>query len=445
MTAKLSLTSTSPASPASAPTKKSNQVDLSALGRFIRGAADSQPEPVSKPVSARPNPIATQTDLGTRLASQSGLAPTRALPASGSTWRWTAAESASTSSDGLLEDVVEKVTEVVQMDPRSTGFGAIKNLIEKWNKNRDTIAVFDNFGDDQDPDDSHGDDVSFVVDANGQVSEAQIRRFETNGGSSWNEDESLEDFLAERGTGLLNATSDNLETILDKPGKVTVINQSQSVSEIRVVDDLYRSMGNDPALRSRVLDELGLPDDASEKEVLEGLVQTADFGFENNRDLREARQRYQQLSVDLDNQGILHVVTAGNTGRFLEKLESLGIETDSNFTESVLFTPDKIVVAASTGATHEEIADFSTPSAFVTVAIDGTDIPVVSGTSSGTSHAAPQVTALIDDLRRINPDLSNAQIRQILARAGTSTGAGRELEGSGVLDPEEARRLAAAA
>ncbi len=88
------------------------------------------------------------------------------------------------------------------------------------------------------------------------------------------------------------------------------------------------------------------------------------------RDLKEARERYQNLSSELEDEGILH---------------------DENFTESVLFTPDKIVVAASTGGLPEKIADFSTPSDFVTVAIDGTEIPVVMGTSSGTSHAAPQV------------------------------------------------------
>ena len=82
-----------------------------------------------------------------------------------------------------------------------------------------------------------------------------------------------------------------------------------------------------------------------------------------------------------------------------------------------------IVMAASTGGKRDQIADFSTPSDFVTVAIDGTDIEVAEATANGTSFSAPQVTALIAEMRRINPELTNDQVRDLLAQAATDTSA----------------------
>jgi hypothetical protein len=349
----------------------------------------------------------------------------------------TAALGALPGADSAVRSLTERFREAAtQVKPEGLSFGGgILEFLKKFGPQDDTIAIFDDFGDGV----THGDNVTQVVQDNSTAEATQIRQIETGGSSGGG---SLEERIANRATGLLNSTSDGIEAILKNPGNIEVINQSQSVSEIRVVDDMWDSVKGDPEARGDLAEELGLPRDAEEKDIIQGLVDKVDEVFEGSEEIAEAKERYDDVSQQLEDKGILHVVTAGNTGDELAAWDAMGITHDDDFTNSVLFNDHTIVVAASTGQDPDGIANFSTPSDHVTLAVDGTDIPVVSGTSNGTSFAAPQVSAVISEMRKINPDLTNDQIRDMLKKASTDTAASSREEGAGILNADRALVLA---
>jgi len=326
--------------------------------------------------------------------------------------------------------------------PQADGGNLRKEFLSRLNPGDDTIALFDSFG----PGTTHGDDVQHVVDENSEYSDGEIRTVPV-GSSGAPAGASLDERIEHRASSFLDSTSDAMQGVLDNPGDITVINQSQSISPVRVADEMWREVSGDPEAKAALAQELGLEEGASDTEVLQALVDRVDGVFENSTEIAESKERYDNLSGQLEDAGILHVVTAGNTGRFLDTLDRMGVNYDGDFADSVLFNEHTIVVAASEGAggLKDRIADFSTPSDFVTVAIDGTDIPVEGGrTADGTSFAAPQVTALIAEIRRINPDLTNDQVREILDHAATDTRATDQEEGHGILDADQALDLARA-
>ncbi|ADO75468.1 S8 family serine peptidase [Stigmatella aurantiaca] len=321
---------------------------------------------------------------------------------------------------------------------QAAGGNAIKDFLSRLNPGDDTIAIFDSFG----PGTTHGDNVEHVVDENSEYSDDDIRTVPV-GSSPAPAGASLDERIEQRASSFLDSTSDAMQGILDNPGDITVINQSQSISPVRIADEMWQEVRNDPEAKAELAQELGLEEGASDTEILQALVDRVDGVFENSPEIAASKERYDRLSGELEDAGILHVVTAGNTGDFLDTLDEMGVEYDGDFADSVLFNEHTIVVAASTGGKRDQIADFSTPSDFVTVAIDGTDIEVVGGeTANGTSFAAPQVTALIAEMRRINPDLTNDEIRDLLAKAATDTSATAQEEGHGILDPDKALMLA---
>ncbi|MFE8597183.1 S8 family serine peptidase [Archangium violaceum] len=318
------------------------------------------------------------------------------------------------------------------------GGKAVKDFLSRLNPGDDNIAIFDSFG----PGTTHGDNVEHVVDENSEYSDDDIRTVGV-GSSSPPAGASLDERIEHRASSFLDSTSDAMQGVLDNPDDITVINQSQSISPVRIADEMWSDVRNDPEAKAELAQELGLEEGASDTEILQALVDHVDGVFENSPEIAASKKRYDKLSGELEDAGILHVVTAGNTGDFLDTLDGMGVEYDGDFANSVLFNEHTIVVAASTGGKRDQIADFSTPSDFVTVAIDGTDIEVAGGnTANGTSFAAPQVTALIAEMRRINPELTNDEIRDLLAKAATDTSATAQEEGHGILDPDKALTLA---
>jgi hypothetical protein len=67
-------------------------------------------------------------------------------------------------------------------------------------------------------------------------------------------------------------------------------------------------------LLGNLAEKLGLKRDASDKDIIQGLVNKVDKVFEGSKEISKARRRYNDLSQQLEDKGILHVVTAGNMG-----------------------------------------------------------------------------------------------------------------------------------
>jgi hypothetical protein len=340
-------------------------------------------------------------------------------------------------AEPMVRSLSERLREAAaQVKPEGRPFGdGILEFLKKFGPQDDTIAIFDVFSDGV----THGDDVSQVVKDHSTTQATQLRQVDMRGTSLSG---SLEERIEQRATGLLNDTSDGIESILKNPGNIKVINQSMGTDELRVASSMWNEVRDEPQVRGNLAEKLGLKRDASDKDIIQGLVNKVDKVFEGSKEISKARQRYNDLSQQLEDKGILHVVTAGNMGEVLKEWDAMGIKHDEDFTHSVLFNKHKIVVAASTGENPDGIAGFSSPGKHVTLAMDGTDVPVVNGTDSGTSFAAPQVSAVISEMRKINPDLTNDQIRDMLKKASTDTKASKREEGAGILNADRALLLA---
>lgn len=335
---------------------------------------------------------------------------------------------------------------------------------EPDNNDTATIAIFDSFDNAGDPGvTTHGEKVEQVIlDAGFQ--DEDIQRYDTGGGSSMSPllnaaegelAEPLDGYIEDRFSGLLNATSDNLESILEDPDSdIQTINQSQSVCEARVVESLFLetdgqvdqnlspaeralALQKEAEFRENLCDELGLPADATDGELLQALTDRVHAVTEDSEEVQLAQQRFDRLSAEADRRGIVHVVTAGNLGDFAIELEELGVDVPEGFFQSAFDNGHTTVV----GATDDDggPAIFSSPDAGAEFALDGTQVEMtvdgVEFSPSGTSFSAPAVAALVADMRQIYPGITDEQIEEILALSAKSNGDQAQL-GAGEIQPQ---------
>ncbi len=318
-----------------------------------------------------------------------------------------------------------------------------------------TIAVFDSFNAKPDEENSHGELVEGVIQAEGFEDE-DVQRYQINGGGSLSDlrrdlengkNEGLDSYIEDRFTGLLDNTTGGLEEILDdKDSKITVVNQSQSVAEARVARDLWDEAKEDEEFRNNLAQTLELPEGASDREFVQALVDhIGDVAGSSDR-IAESKERYDEVSRKASEAGLAHVVTSGNLGSFASELEDLGVETDQQFFRSALANDYKTVVGAVDNRNGS--ATFNSPNAGAEISAPGVNLEITTQEGNterknGTSFAAPQVAALIAQIKAANPNLSPQEIEDlIISEAGRSRGP-RDEVGAGVIQPEEVLELAA--
>lgn len=314
-----------------------------------------------------------------------------------------------------------------------------------------SVAVFDDFNGTpgQTP---HGNEVTSVLGQSEGPGGAPICRYETNGNASvkplldphQNLGKNLNQYIQARYVNLLDSTSSNLENVLGNPySNVRTINQSQSVSQGKLVENLNDMATQNPGFRARLEHTLGLHKGASQAEFLKALVSRVHTSVAGNRRIARAKQRYDVLSSYAAKRGISHVVTPGNLGDLAQQLKASGVKVPGDFYDNALNNRQAIVVGATDGNGHA--ASFTTPHGGVKVSADGVDIPSYANGSAqavdGTSFAAPQVSATIARMQEINPNLNPAQIQQILRNSSQNLGDHSEL-GAGQLRPDVALALA---
>lgn len=325
-----------------------------------------------------------------------------------------------------------------------------------------TVAIFDSFDSTvSSSDSSHGELVeSIFLDAG--FEDEDIQRFQIGGGGSLSglaegladgDEEALQNYVEDRITGLLDSTSDGLEEILDDDdSQIRTINQSQSQAEARVTRDIWEEAKEDDEFRADLAGSLGLPEDASDEELAQALVDEVDGVVESSDRIAESRERYDELSEEAADRGITHVVTSGNLGSFGRELEDLGVEVDDDFYTSVLANDHVTVVAAvddmMTDSTRDDASEsFNSPFAEAEIAAAGDvldpehdDGPTV---RDGTSYAAPKVAAAAALIAAENPDLTHQEIEELLLETSDRIKAPEGEIGMGVLDLEEALEEAA--
>jgi hypothetical protein len=371
--------------------------------------------------------------------------------------------------EGLLDDLVDGARDRV-VDVVGGVVGFLDDLINGRHRNDDrlaedreenaTVAVIDYFGEDgEDPE--HGDLVESILMDHSGLTEEQIQRYRAGGVPGISElaeaspeefGQALDDYVEGWSTGLLDASSDAIEDILsDENTSIRTINQSLGAPEIRIAGEIANRLKSDPAFRERFLDYAGLDSEASEREVMQALVDEVSDSRRSNETIAESKERYDSLVREAYDRGITTIDSSGNYGRFARELEELGVETDDEFHTDLLNNPLVLSVGGTdsngTAALEDdEVSGFTSPNAGADIAAQGSEVTtVIDGqehSGGGTSFSAPQVAAAAAVLAERYPELSAAQIRSILLRTAENPGLDSDLVGAGIVQQEEALELA---
>ncbi len=372
------------------------------------------------------------------------------------------------SGEGLIDDIKDGFESAKERakDFFRDLFSSHRRRDERLAEDREenpTVAVIDIFDTDDTKDEpTHGEQVEAILMEHSGLTDQDIQRYRAGGGGNIEElvnatpeqfGEIFDKYIEDRTTGLLDGSSDAIEDILsDKDTDIRTINQSLGAPESRIANDIARRMDEDPAFRERFLDYAGLDAEASEKEVLQALVDEVSHSRRGNETIQESKERYDRLVEEAYDRGITTIDSAGNYGAFARRLEALGVETDDEFHTDVLNTP----LVLSVGATNtrgtealedDSVARFSSPNAGADIAANGTAVSsTVDGktrTGDGTSFSAPQVAAVAAVLAREYPELTAAQIQEILiSTAVNPAGLDSDIVGAGVVQQQAALDLA---
>ncbi len=330
--------------------------------------------------------------------------------------------------------------------PRHSGYA------ERYEPNA-TVAVFDNFRDTANRT-THGEQVENIMVQQG-LTDRDIQRFHSGEGgidprplrqasNPGQFHHALNGYIERSFTGLLSATSNNMETILDDPNsQIQVINQSQGISGADVTQRLMSMAGEDPQLKARLMQDLGLPPGASKRQFVEALANRVQSVSENSPAVQAETQRYEELSAEADARGINHVVASGNNGQVASMMRNLGIEMDPSFYGNALHNEH----TTSVGALNEQgtgPASFSAPEAEIATQGQGV-LTTADGQVdfiNGTSFAAPQVAAQMALMRRRNPSLSDEEAEEVLTATANPVAGDPSQAGAGAMDPRQAQWLA---
>lgn len=370
----------------------------------------------------------------------------------------------SSVGEGLVDDLIDRVrdaggTAVDFLESLFQGHRSRDGRLAEKREENATVAIIDYFADEgEDPE--HGDIVESILQDHSGLSDSDIQRYRAGSGPGLDQllqaspeefGQALDAYIEGRVTGLLDASSEALEDILaDENTSIRTVNQSLGVPESRIAEDIARRF-EDPAFHERFLEYAGLPPDASEREVLQALVDEVSDSRRSNESVQESKERYDRLVKEAFQRGITTIDSSGNYGVFAEQLEKLGVETDAAFHTDVLNTPLVLSVGSTRTQNTEtleddEVSGFSSPHAGADIAAQGSQVQTqIDGRDfegSGTSYAAPQVAAAAAVLAQQYPELSAAQIRSILLRTAENPGLDPDLVGAGVLQQEEALELA---
>ena len=292
---------------------------------------------------------------------------------------------------------------------------------------RAAIAVFDGFSGAN----SHGGQVEEVIQEYGGFRDRDIQRVQVGGalvgtvalGEALDagDTEALDFYIEENIGGFLDGTSQGIELILgDERSNVGVINQSQGLGPSRVLSNLRRTFGGNAEFQAQVGRSLGLSETATAQEFYGALVDRIGSVAEGSERIGEARERYLGLSERLAEEGIGHVVAAGNDGGLADFLQDLGVDTPEGFFANPLSNPYNTTVGAvddrMTGSLADDLpANFTSRGAGAELAASGVEIDVGQALPvNGTSFAAPMVTAAFAQIQQRNPDLTPQQIEDVL-------------------------------
>ena len=260
----------------------------------------------------------------------------------------------------------------------------------------------------------------------------------------------LDSFFRSQFTQRLENAGDGWARILDAEQGRTVVHQSQGASQSRAVEPLWGRVQSDSAFRGQVERQLGLSSsgdtlDRSERSrLLRAIVDRSDQIHRNDPAVQDSIEELRLLQSEASERGHVHVISAGNQGALEREMLELGVPIPEGFFRNELVGPDSIVVGAADDGSQQArsgrpagVAGIASPNAGAHISADAVDRPmIVEGQlqhHTGSSYAAPQVSSMVVDMLRSEPDLSRDQILARLRSAASPLPGQERYVGSGVV------------
>jgi hypothetical protein len=248
-----------------------------------------------------------------------------------------------------------------------------------------------------------------------------------------NNKQDLDNFIDGESSGALNVMADKVNQIV-KRGDTEVINGSLGFSRDNVYEDVLMALKNNPNLATNMglqasdITSLETNDQGQTlvtPEVADAISTYVDQRMDQNGSAyQKSLNKYQAATKNAADQGVTVVVAAGNEHDLNDVFSGHRLGGDTNF----LAQSDYVISVAATddngtsSLNDDQVASFSSrgDGRFnPTVSAKGVGVSTPFGAQDGTSFAAPQVAALVARMKQENPNLTFAQIKDILQRSAT--------------------------
>ncbi|ODT57921.1 hypothetical protein ABS71_19205 [bacterium SCN 62-11] len=295
-------------------------------------------------------------------------------------------------------------------------------------KSEPSVAILDEFRGAEVPGTTtHGELVEGVLLSQG-LQQDDVKRIQVSPQGDveqlWNEmadgqEDALDRYIETRIGGVFEGTTSALEEIVqDKESSITTVNQSQGMSEGLVLNQLTTVAREYPEFKDLLRGQVGLPAEASGQEIVQALADTIGDVNQNSPVVQQARERYQEISQQLAERGISHVLAAGNEGETEDSVLASGIETGPDFFRNILANDNTTVVG---GVDAQGGNAWFNANAGAEISALGVDVSILTADGAqvkeqnGTSFAAPLVAAADARLAAAFPQLTAQQREGMMA------------------------------
>jgi subtilase family protein len=154
----------------------------------------------------------------------------------------------------------------------------------------------------------------------------------------------------------------------------------------------------------------------------QSLIERVSNVIDNSEYISGLQQDHTTLIEQLRARGVTVVASAGNDNDdFLDTQNIYRHIIPLNFDDDITSVGDKLVVGAldtkgTPDTSDDEIARFSSRYPAVRLLADGVNVPTLEGrTNTGSSFAAPKVTATLEKIRRAHPESTAQELKRMVA------------------------------